>query len=325
VISDPAIPTLPAVLDPRQLGEHLRQSLPLPTSELNHIEVRPLRHHPGKRCVVEVTCRTGAASLGLIGKVYAKDRSDVYRLMEKLRRAGFGAHQECSIPQPTAYLPALHLLLQEKVEGRPATDSLLSNDEAEAANAAERCAKWLAAFHATAPRMGPRLDLHGHLLAMERWVGRLASLGGPLATKARKLFKRLEAVAPQVSHRDMRTVHGDYTHHQVIMAPGRTVTVDWDKYRLADPHHDAARFVVGLQRLALRCRGSLRALDAAAGAFLTTYAASHRSVMTGRLAFHTAAICLEHAKHDVHKQAPGWRERAAATLDEGLRVVRQGP
>ena len=122
----------------------------------------------------------------------------------------------------------------------------------------------------------------------------------------------------------MCTIHGDYSHHQVILAQGRTVAVDWDKYRLADPSLDVARFTVGLQRLALRCLGSIRALDAAAEGFLKTYVASNRSDVTRRLAFQKAAICMEHAKHDVHKQDDGWREKAAATLDEGLRVLEQG-
>ena len=84
-----------------------------------------------------------------------------------------------------------------------------------------------------------------------------------------------------------------------------------------------ARFLVGLQRLALRCLGSIRALDAVAEVFLKTYVASNRADMTMHLAFQKAAICLAHAKHDVHKQAHGWRERAVATLDEGLRVLEQ--
>ena len=79
--------------------------------------------------------------------------------------------------------------------------------------------------------------------------------------------------------------------------------------------------VLGLKRLALRSRGSIRALDHEAEAFLEGYAAPHRSDQAAQLAFQKAAICLEHAKHDIHKRASGWRERAEATLDEGLRSL----
>jgi len=323
-INDPAIPTLPAVLNPVELGEHLRALLPLHTKGFNRLQVQVLRHHPGKRCVVEITLPTTEGSLTLIGKVYAKDRSDVYQLMKDLTGAGFDSYHELSIPRPITYLPALQLLLQERVEGRPATELFFSDSESERTQAADRCARWLARFHAVAPRMGPSFPLDDHVLSIERWVRRLSSLGEPFAEKAGELFKRLEAAASDLQPIAMCTVHGDYTHHQVLLAEGRTVTVDWDKYSVADPSRDVARFMVGLQRLAFKCLGSIRALDTAAEVFLKTYVAIGRSDVLTRLAFQKAATCLEHAKHDVHKQAPGWPERAAATLDEGLRVLEEG-
>ena len=110
----------------------------------------------------------------------------------------------------------------------------------------------------------------------------------------------------------------------MILAPDRTVTIDWDKYRLADPGHDVARFIVGLQRLALRCRRATQALDGPAAVFLAAYRASAPSDPAPRLASHRAAIWLEHAKHDVHRRAPGWADKAAAALEEGLRVLADG-
>ena len=68
----------------------------------------------------------------------------------------------------------------------------------------------------------------------------------------------------------------------------------------------------------------MRALDGPAEVFVETYVAAGLSDVRARLAFQRAAICLEHAKHDVHKRAPGWPERAEATLDEGLRVLNPG-
>jgi aminoglycoside phosphotransferase (APT) family kinase protein len=323
-VVDPAIPTLRVVLDPRELGHHLRAVGPPPAEAPKDLQVRVLRHHAGKRCVVELTWEAGGESRSVIGKVYAKDRSDVYRLMQALRRAGLGSDPECSIPRPMAYLEELQLLLQEKVEGRPATESFLSDDEPRRTAAAERCARWLATFHAIAPRSGPSFPPSRHRVALQQWVGRLTALGPPIADQAGALFARLDAAASALSPIEPCTIHGDYTHHQVILAPGRTVTLDWDRHRLADPGDDVARFIVGLQRLALRCRGSMAALDGAADAFVRTYVASGRPDVVTRLAFHRAAICLEHAKHDVHKQGPGWPAKAAATLAEGLRALAQG-
>jgi aminoglycoside phosphotransferase (APT) family kinase protein len=248
----------------------------------------------------------------------------VYKVMEEISRAGFGRSEEFCIPQPTAYLQSLQLLLQEKVEGRPATESFLSDDESEREVAAERCAHWLARFHAIAPPMGPSLQLGTQLTLIERSFHHLASLGEPFADKARTLYKRLEATASALDCTETCTIHGDFSHHQVILGQSSTVTVDWDNYGLADPARDLAKFMVGLKRLALRCLGSIRALDDPAKIFLSTYAARHRSDRRTQLVFQKAAICLEHAKHDVHKQACGWRERAEVTLDEGLHILEVG-
>lgn len=323
-IDDPAIPTLRAVLDPAALRRHLCQCLRAQASCVERLQVHPLRHHVGNRCVVEITLQKAQGSLALIGKVYAKDRCDIYRVMEEISSAGFGPFEEFCIPQPIAYLQSLQLLLHEKVEGRPATESFLSDDQSEREVAAERCARWLARFHAIAPLRGPSFQLDTYLIQIEQWFHRLASFGEPFADKATALSKRLEAAASELRCTEKCTIHGDFCHHQVIFGRSSTATVDWDNYRLADPARDLAKFMVGLKRLALRCLGSIRALDGPAEIFLSTYAAAHRSDRTTQLAFQKAAFCLEHAKHHVNKQAPGWREWAETMLDEGLRILEVG-
>jgi hypothetical protein len=101
------------------------------------------------------------------------------------------------------------------------------------------------------------------------------------------------------------------------------VAVDWDDYGLADPSQDAARFIVGLQRLAWRRLGSIRALDHAVDVFLNTYFERFRPQARGNLLFHKAAICLQLAKKDIRHRAPRWDEKAQAILDEGLRELEQ--
>jgi hypothetical protein len=71
-------------------------------------------------------------------------------------------------------------------------------------------------------------------------------------------------------------------------------------------------------------RHSIDGLNRAAAGFLDAYFASAPADVAARVPFHRAAICLEHAKHDVHKQAEGWSAKAAVTLDEGLRVLPEG-
>ena len=322
LVSDPGISTLEQALDQGVLGQYLPGVLPSTWGTIRDLRLQVLRHKPGNgRCTFEITLGTTTGRYSLIGKVYAEDRSDVYHAMEEISRAGFGPEAEFAIPRAVAFLAPLRLLLCEKVVGTRATDLIRSPNECNRVLAAERCARWLARFHALGPRSGPVVRLTDQLRFLEGCWRSLADRGRPFADKASRLFERLNATAPGLDGVPLCAVHGMYTGGQVLLAEGRTVTVDWDTYRVADPSYDVARMLVGYRRLGLRYFGSMHALDGAAEAFLTTYVDSGRSHVRTHLAFQRAAIFLERAKRDLDKQTPGWRERAEAMLDEGLRVV----
>jgi aminoglycoside phosphotransferase (APT) family kinase protein len=191
-------------------------------------------------------------------------------------------------------------------------------------SAATKCAQWLAAFHDGAPLLGPRIEWSDHLLSIAQWYFRVVSLERSLADKSRAVLSALEFASRLVQAKEAVGVHGDYTHHQVIFGESSTITTDWDNHGVAHPARDVARFVVGLQRLAMRSRGSIGALERAGQSFIETYLATSRFDVSAALPFHRAAACLEHVKHDVHKRSQGWRERAERTLDEGLRVLGTG-
>ena len=320
---DPAIPTLAVVLDPTELAKQL-SLLSIPEwhwESSQGIQLRVLRWKKASRCTFEIALRMASGPQELIGKVYAEDRSDVYRTMEEIRQAGFDSEAEFAIPRPVAFLAPLRLLLYEKAPGIRAKDFILSPKESDRILAAERCARWLARFHALAPRLGRVFLLNDHLISLEGCWRRLADLGLPFADKASPLFERLQTAASGLGSFEVCAGHGSYSSAQVLLAEDRTVTIDWDGYDVTDPSRDVARFLVALQRLALKYHGSLHVLDGVGEVFLKTYISAGRSDVSRRLPFHKAAICLERADHDVDRQSRGWHERAEMMLDEGLRVL----
>ena len=324
-LTDPGIPTLEEAFDPVVLGEYLPVVLPSEWGAIRNVRLQVLRHKPGQgRCTFEITLETTRGCYSLIGKVYAEDRSDVYHAMEEISRAGFDSEAAFAIPRPVAFLAPLHLLLYEKVLGTRATAFILNPNESDRVLAAERCARWLARFHAVGPRSGRIVRLNDQLSVLEGCWRSLTDRGRPFADKASRLFDQLNATARELGSIEMCAGHGMYTCGQVLLVEGRTVTVDWDTYRVADPSYDVARMLVGFTRLGLIYFGSMHALDGAAEVFLRTYVASIYSDVTPHLAFQKAAICLERAKRDLDKQTRGWRERAEAMLDEGLRILERG-
>src|SRR3989454_11390124 len=86
--------------------------------------------------------------------------------------------------------------------------------------------------------------------------------------------------------------HGSYMPEHVIMCGRRTVVIDLDEYDVAAPARDLAWFIVSLERLGLKKRGSLRAHDPSVDAFLDAYRASGPRDASKYIAFYKAAECL---------------------------------
>lgn len=314
-----------AVLDGVELAHVLDELGLVPATEPRDLEIRILRHHEGKRCVFEAAWQASRWTGSCIGKVYAVDRADVHLAMCRIARAGFGRDADLSIPEPLAYVPELRLHVQESVPGRSATELFLSNDPSDHRTGAERCGEWLARLHTLAPRTTPMLDLVAYRSSIERWARRIAESGArDLTERAARLRARLQATMASLADVGECACHGSFTHHQVITGRRRTVAFDWDDHVMADPAYDVARFVVGLRRLALRMLPSIRDLDDAADAFMESYRSARLVPVHENFVFYGAAICLRLAKKDVRRRAEGWADKAAATLDEGLRILEQG-
>jgi hypothetical protein len=322
VISDAGISTLQQVFEPLTMGNYIRQALADQSEAIQIIRCQVLKHHPGNRCTFEIAFGTAQERGDVIGKVYAADRSDVYRAMVEIRRAGFGAEKEFSIPKPLAYVPGLRLLLQEKVQGPRVKQVLLTGGDRDRAEAAERCARWLVKFHTAAPRSGAVLDPVQHAQTIEKWSRTIATLGEPLAAMAECLFARLaERAAATARKMELCAGHGSYNCNQIILTESQIVTFDWDSYDVADPCRDVARFLVTIQRLALKYLGSVRALDSVAKVFLRTYQTLSPFKVEANLPWYRALTCLRLCKYEANRPVCTFRDGVEVLLSEGLHAL----
>ena len=321
VVRDPGIPTLLEVLNSLTARTYLEPALADHARAIEDIRFQILKHHPGKRCTVKISARTPTGWRDVIGKVYAEDRSDVYRAMHEISRTGFGPDETLAIPQPIAYVPALRLLLQEKIGGPRVKEIVLTGDERARTEASERCARWLVKFHAVAPRSGRVLDLTSEMDAAERWSQAIVGLGGRLPRLARGLSRRLHEEAASVRRRELCAGHGSYNCNQIVLTESRTITFDWDGCDVADPSRDVARFIVALQRQAFKYFGSIQALDTAAGVFLRTYQTESPFDVSATLSWYRALTCLRLAKYMADRPVCTLGTVIEALLDEGLRVL----
>jgi len=287
---------------------------------LREIQLRALKWHR-ERCTFELVMETTQGHYSTIAKVFDDDRSQVLPTMDTIRRAGFGAEAEFAIPRPLAYFPAWRVLVEEKVPGSSARETILHGGASERAAAAARCGQWLARFHAVAPRLGKPAAMEREFTRFATWRNQIAGFGEPFAAKCESLFRRLQAAAPLLSTVDARAGHGSYIPEHVILSDRRTVTIDLDECDVADPSRDVAWFVVSVQRLALTQLGSLQALDDVVASFLRAYEDSSGPGAAAHMAFYRMLECLHRARRDLVKRVPpvaGW---ADVMLDEGLRLA----
>ena len=284
------------------------------------VRIQPLKWHR-ERCTCEITVKTETGCHGVIGKVYEVDQVGVFRTRETVWQAGFGPEAEFSIPQPLAYLPSVRVLLEEKVQGPSAKETLLSGIPHERRAAAERCGQWLARFHTAAPRLGNAVDIRREFSRFRQWTDQVTSFGQPFSDKGARLFRELEAAAPAPGTVEYCAGHGSYIPEHVFLSGPRTTVIDLDEYDVADPGRDVAWFVVSLQRLALVHLGSFDALDGPAQHFQESYLSAGNGGVPPHYPFYRALECLHRARRDLYKRVPPVPEWAEIMLDEGLRAL----
>lgn len=123
-LADPKMPFLANVLHTAQATAQLREATGEP---LTVTAARLIRHKPGRRFLIEYDVETARERLTLIGKARAKglDRA-TYALQAELAAGAFasGAPDGVEVPPVAGVVPAWHMALQRKVDGRPVTSLL---------------------------------------------------------------------------------------------------------------------------------------------------------------------------------------------------------
>ncbi|MEO8348158.1 MAG: aminoglycoside phosphotransferase family protein, partial [Acidobacteriota bacterium] len=132
VSRDRSIPGLADALDARQAARWLEPHLAGiagPGGRVRLVAARPVRHKPGRRCLIEYELDVRPAGrvsrrVVVLGKTRARGVDyRTARLVEALSAGGFPGTSEdgISVPEPLGVVPELGIWLQRKVPGVPAT------------------------------------------------------------------------------------------------------------------------------------------------------------------------------------------------------------
>src|SRR5919108_2102484 len=284
---------------------------------LRTLYARMLRVHKN-RCTFDIEMETENGPHFVIGKVHDVERSDIHSAMHEIIESSFCDDASFTIARPLAYLPSLHVLLEEKVRGLIGKDVFLKGNADEQLAVAERCGAWLARFHKLAPRLGDFVPPQEQLTSHQKWNDAIAQSGEPLTAKCEQLLQRLKIMAPSATELAPRAGHGSYMPDHVFVDGSRTIVIDFDEHDAADPARDVSTFIVALRRLGLKKLESIDVFDPAIDTFLRAYSADAPKGAMEHLSFYKAALFLHKAQRDLFKWSPPFRDRAEIMIREGF-------
>ncbi|MBA2442464.1 MAG: aminoglycoside phosphotransferase family protein [Rubrobacter sp.] len=261
------MPFLERALDAGEVREALERVLLPEEDSLRVREARLVRHKPGRRALIEYYVELARAggpprSTTLLGKVRARglDRRS-YRVQGALGESGFGPESAdgVSVPEVLGALPEMHLWLQRRVPGIPATDLLSrAGGEALACRIAEAAHKLHRAEVLPLRRPHGVADELYILRERLRLVGRERP---DLSGRLEKVLDACDCLGDALPEPETCGVHRDFYPDQVLVDGDRIYLLDLDLYCEGDPALDIGNFLGHIEELSLRTLGDPYALS----------------------------------------------------------------
>jgi len=312
-VVDRALPGLPAALDADVMSEKLRpllESGPNGASGWRVIGVELVKHKPGKRCALAYTMDGCGRRSRLFAKTYRNHRgAGIFKKLTRFSLRQAGAYGVL-VPKPVAYLPEIHMLVTEFVDGSSLAGPLYDGTSD---TPAARMASTIAALHGCGVRCkgkwGPREELSN----TQRWIAHV-----PRATeRAEELLDRCRSELEGLPHHLEFPVHRDFYPEQVMDSDGATVLLDLDDACSGDPALDLGNFLAHLQLRHLQFPDSTLGCNRARRVFLEQYrrrwpAGIDAESLPKRIRFYEATSLLRLSG------VYGQRERWAATVPSRL-------
>lgn len=260
VPNDPALPALSLAVDPKAVKREFKRGLPLlagPEGVVRVKAIRVIRYRPGMRCLIEYDVRVKQPGKKLqkrtlIGKMRVRQfgMSD-FRLMRKLRRAGFDSRSAdgIAVPKPVGVLPKFRMWLQLKVPGRPVSELLA---EPNSAALARRVAEAAHKLHRCGVRTKKRHSMADELRILEQCLQAVAALEPRWQRRLERLFRACRRLAKSVPKPELCGVHRDFYPDQVLAKGNDLYLLDFDLYCRGDPGLDIGNFLGHITEHSLR-------------------------------------------------------------------------
>lgn len=265
---DVAMPWVKAALDPPRAEETLRRTFSLEGFDARSLVLRSarlVRHHPGRRSVIEyaiaVPWRGKRQRLCLMAKIRAKglDRRTI-TVLSALRDSGFAPDSPdgISVPDIAAVVPEWNMWVSVKVEGRRVTECLAG---AGRLRLAERVADAARKIHHSGVPATARHSMSDEIGVLDAALQNASTALPRLEHRIAEVSRGCHALAVSWVDREPTCIHRDFYGDQIIVAGDRLFILDFDQFCEGDAELDIGNFLAHITEQAIRLDGDPHLLD----------------------------------------------------------------
>lgn len=253
---DPAFAFLAEAFEPTVATKVLQNAVPCLSETfgaftIENIQVR--RHKTGRRCLIEYELATEQGPQFVFGKASAKrlDRKTFETQSSLFDCHGFA--DNCTdgicVPRPLGVWTEWNIWFQEKVA---AVGGMTILKENRLATVTERVASAMAKLHSS--DFLPRRE-HTIQDELDQLSERLETMRAELASERTRINQIADcclAIGKSIDAHELRPIHRDFYHDQVMFSQDRTWLVDLDLVCMGHPALDVGNFVAHLTEDAIR-------------------------------------------------------------------------
>jgi aminoglycoside phosphotransferase (APT) family kinase protein len=257
IANDPAMPFLPAAIDPESMSKLFSTYLPWPAQLVG---LRVVRYKPQRRCLIEYDIETDSRPMTLVGKARAKRLDErTFHVQRQLWNSGFDndSADGISVPKPIAMIPPLQMWLQQRVPGTASIDLLVSDSMPQTAS---RLAGGIFKLHQCAIHPKRSHTMLDELRMLQEKLPLVAQSHPHLRQRLQRLLEACLRAGESHHAPPLHPIHRDFYHDQVIVDGARIYLLDLDLFAMGDPALDLGNFIGHLSEYGLRKFGSADAL-----------------------------------------------------------------
>jgi aminoglycoside phosphotransferase (APT) family kinase protein len=261
--------------------------------------VRLCRYKPQRRCLIEydlvINGGGGASSaITLLGKARAKATDEAtFALTRQLWQSAFDKHAAdgVHIPEPIGLIPAFHMYLQEKVDGRLVCDLLPGTA---GPWLARRVAVALLKLHASDVSPPRQYTMENELNILRTRLRLVAHSHPHWAERVERVVAACERLAASFTPNEPKPVHRDFYPGQVLIH-GETITLlDFDLTAWGDPALDVGNYLAHVTELSLRVARDAAAFREHESAFESHYRDGQPGVSSKSIVIYTTLSLARH-------------------------------